>query len=178
VRLSNPHIFCDAVIVAIPTIRRARVMSTKNAVEAMSCGRSIVRGNMPMAEIAIEPRARLAMPHCPGRLDGRLLPRPKANIRLSTPVKISPQLNNIVVEPSTPRTLMWFSVQLNQGELEIATNRVVRPTSWEVMPQTPAVLLSIVPLLELTPLINLPLSNEKRRLVGLILSPLGMFPGY
>jgi len=150
-RLSNPHLICDAVMAAIPTSRRARVVKIKKASPAKLCGRSIVRGNMPIADIAVEPRIRLTIPNRPSRLDSRLCLRPIANIRLSTPVKISPQLNSIVAEPSTPRTLIWFSVQLNQGELEIATNRAVRLTSWEVMPQTPAIILSIVPIVELTP---------------------------
>ena len=140
-RLGNPHLICDAVITATPTRRRARVINIKNAIEAKLCGRSIVRGNMPMAEIAIEPRIRLTTPNRPNRLDRRLCPRPIANIRLSTPLRISPVLNSVVAEPSTPRTLILFSVHLNQGELETATNRAVRPTSWEVMPQTPATLL-------------------------------------
>jgi len=125
-------------------------MNTKKAIVAKLCGRSIVRGNTPMAAIAIEPRARLATANFPGRLDGRLLPRPTAKIRLSRPVKISPQLNSAVAEPATPRTLMWFSVQLNQGEPEMATNRAVRPTSGEAMPQSPAILLSTAPLPNLT----------------------------
>jgi len=144
VRLSNPHLTCDAVIAATPIRRRARIMNTKKAIEAESCGRSIVRGNMPMAENAIEPRIRLTIPNCPSRLDRRLCLRPTANIRLSTPVKTSPELNSVAAEPSMPRTLIWFSVQLNQGELEITTSRAVRTTSWEIMPQIPAILLSIM----------------------------------
>jgi len=129
VRLSNPHFICDAVTAAIPIKRRARAMNTRDAAEATSCGRSIDRGKIPVAEIAIEPRIRLDIPNRPSRLDRRVLPRPMANIRLSTPVKINPELNSVVAEPSTPRTLILFSVQLNQGELEITINRTARAVS-------------------------------------------------
>jgi len=129
VRLSNPHLTRDAVIVVTPISRKARIMKTKNAIEAESCGRSIVRGNIPMAENAIEPRIRLTTPNRPSRLDRRLCLRPTANMRLSTPVKTSPELNSVTAEPSTPRTLIWFPVQLNHGELEIVTSRAVRATS-------------------------------------------------
>ena len=149
VRLNHPHIFCDALIAVTPTRKRARVINIKNASEAQLCGRPVVRGNMPVAEIEIEPRTRLTTPNCPSnRLDGRLFPRPMAKTRLSTPVKISPELNNAVADPSTPRTLKWFSVQLNQGELEIVASRAVRPMSWEVMPEAPAMLLSTATLPE------------------------------
>jgi len=118
VRLSTPHIFCEVVIAIIPVIERAREINIKNARETQLCGIPVVRGNMPIAENAPEPRIRLIIPHCPSRWpDRRLFPRPMANIRLSIPVKISPELNSVAVEPSTPRTLKWFSVQLNQGEL-------------------------------------------------------------
>ena len=102
-RLSNPHLSREAVIAPIPMNRTAMIMKTKKDIEPASCARLIVRGNMPMADRAIEPRRRLTIPHLPNRLDSRLLPRPIAKMRLSTPAKISPQLNSIVAGPSTPR---------------------------------------------------------------------------
>ena len=89
-RLNSPHVFCDVVIAATPIRKRARVMNMKKASEARLCGRMIVRGNMPIAKSAIEPRTRLTIPQCPSRFDRRLFLKPRANIRLNIPVKISP----------------------------------------------------------------------------------------
>ena len=150
VRLSNPGIVREVASAITPMRRRARAINAKKAIVARLCGRSIVRGNIPMAAIAIEPRIRQTIASLPDRPEGRLLPRPRANIRLSKPVRISPQLNRAVAEPSTPRTLMWFSVQLNQGDLEMATHSTVRPTRGEAMPQRPAILLSTAPSPNLT----------------------------
>jgi len=129
VMLSNPHIICEAVIATTPIRSRARVIHTKKAAVDAPCIKSQVRGNTPMSKTAIEPRRRLTIASRPSRPDRRHRPRPMANIRLNILVKISPPLNNVFAEPSTPNTLIWFSVQLNQGELEIATSRAVRPTS-------------------------------------------------
>jgi len=122
-------------------------MKTKAAIEATSWGRPMVRGKTPMAAIIIEPRTRLTIPNCPSRLVKRFRRSPMAKIRLSTPVKINPELTSAVTEPFTPRTLISFSVQLNQGDFETANSRVARATNCEAIPQIPAIFLSKVPIL-------------------------------
>lgn len=59
-----------------------------------------------MAESAIEPRIRLAIPDRPKRLDRKLFLRPIAKIRQNTPARISPALKSVAVEPSTPKRLI------------------------------------------------------------------------
>jgi len=86
--------------------KMAREINKKNAREAQLCGIPVVRGNIPMTENAADPTIRLIIPNCPSnRLDRRPSPRPIANTRLNTPVKISPKLNSAVAEPLAPRTL-------------------------------------------------------------------------
>lgn len=105
-RLNTPHSFCEEVISLIPMRKIAREINKKNAREAESCGIPVERGNMPVPENANEPSTRLTIPKSPSnRPDRRLFHRPIANTRLNIPVKISPELNNVIAEPSTPRTL-------------------------------------------------------------------------
>jgi len=129
VRLVSPQAVCDAAIAATPTRKKARVTSAKKATEAISCGKSMVSGNMPVAERATEPSIRLAIPNSPSRLEIRPFLRPIAKVTLNTPTRTRPALNNPADESSTPRTLRLYSVQLNQGELETAINRTVRAIS-------------------------------------------------
>jgi hypothetical protein len=105
-RLNTPHSFCEGVVTLIPMRKIAREINKKNAREAELCGIPVERGNMPIAENVIEPRTRLTIPKSPSnRPDRRLFHRPIANTRLNIPVKISPELNNVIAEPLTPRTL-------------------------------------------------------------------------
>jgi len=116
-RLNFPHIFCPVVTALMPKRKMAVGIKTKKAREALSCGISIFRGKIPIAETATEPRTRLTMPARPSRpSDRKLFPRPMAKIKLSAPTRISPELNIWWAEPITPRTLKSLSVQLSQGD--------------------------------------------------------------
>ena len=127
----------------MPMMKIAEEINTKKAREARLCGRPVVRGNIPISPSDAEPRIRITTPNLPNLFRKCLLPNPKAKIRLKVPARISPRLKSVAAEPSAPRTLRWFSVQLNRCEIETAADRKARPITCEAMPQAPAIRLNI-----------------------------------
>ena len=105
-KLRIPSVVSNFLIACTPMKKMAREIKRKKPSDARLWGMPVVRGNRPIAANEVEPSKRHQIPSFPGNaVKNELFPRPMANIRLNTPLTISPILNSPMAGPSTPKTL-------------------------------------------------------------------------
>lgn len=119
----------------------------KKITETIPCG-AVDSGNIPM-HVKAHPTSRLKnVPQFPGLVRSTaIFRRPMANVIPRSPAMINPTFNIMDAEPWTeyiglspscpPRSLIQFSVQLNQGDMDTAIKMQLMPINGARMPHNP-----------------------------------------